>query len=59
MIASTDHAKGKFSEVLAVKDREIGAFVRRYSLTSLVSEVRTKRECFKNENIEVAINIKK
>ena len=51
MIASADHVKGKFSEVLAVKDREIGAFVRRYNLTSLVAEVRTNRECFKKENI--------
>ena len=39
LIASTDHVKGKPLEVLAVKDPEVGAFVRRYSLTSVVVKV--------------------
>ena len=36
LIASTDHVKGKSLEVLAVKDLEVGAFVRRDSLTSVI-----------------------
>ena len=51
MIASTDHVKGKSFEVLAVKDPEVGAFVRRYGSTSVVAKVRTERKCFKKANI--------
>ena len=39
LIASADHAKGKSLKVLAVKDPEVGAFVWRYSLTSVVAKV--------------------
>ena len=44
LIASTDHVKGKSLEVLAVKvgaevGPEVGAFVRRYSLTPVVAKV--------------------
>ena len=39
LTASADHVKGKSLEVLAVKDPEVGAFVRRYSLTSVVAKV--------------------
>ena len=39
LIASTDHVKGKSLEVLAVKDPEVGAFLRRHSLTSVVAKV--------------------
>ena len=45
-IASTDHVKGKSVEVLAVKDAEVGAFARRYALTSVLANVRTERKCF-------------
>ena len=51
LIASTDHVKGKPFEVLAVKDPEVGAFVRRYGSTSVVAKVRTERKCFKKANI--------
>ena len=39
LIASTDHVKGKSLEVLAVKDPEVRAFVRRHSLTLVVAKV--------------------
>ena len=51
MIASTDLVKGKPVEVLAAKDPEVGAFVRRYGLTSVVAKVRTDRKSFKKGNI--------
>ena len=38
--------KGKFLEVLAMKDAEVGAFVGQYSLTSVVDKVRTERKRF-------------
>ena len=49
--ASTDYVKGKPLEVLAVKDPEAGAFVRRYSLMSVFTIVRTEEKCFKKGNI--------
>ena len=51
LTASTDHVKGKSLEVLIVKDPEEDAFVRRYSLTSVVAKVRMERKCFKKGNI--------
>ena len=51
MTASTDHVKGKSLEVLIVKDPEEDAFVRGYSLTSVVAKVRMERKCFKKGNI--------
>ena len=39
LIASTGHVKEKSLEVLAVKDPEVGALVRRYSLTSVFAKV--------------------
>ena len=38
-------------EVLAVKDAEVGVFVRRYGLTSVVAKNPTERKCFKKGNI--------
>ena len=48
LIASTDHVKGESSELLAVKDPEVGAFVRQ-CLTSVVANVGTGSKCFKKE----------
>ena len=39
LTASADHAKGKSLKVLGVKDPEVGAFVWRYSLISVVAKV--------------------
>ena len=39
------------SEVLAVKDAEVGVFVRWYGLTSVVAKVPTERKCFKKGNV--------
>ena len=47
LIASTDHVKKKSIEFLAAKDPEVGAFLRRYGLTSVVAKLRTCRKCFK------------
>ena len=38
--------KEKTVEVVASKDPEVGAFVRRYRLTSVVAKVRMERRCF-------------
>ena len=46
MIVSTDHVKGKSLEVLAVKDPEFGAFVRRYGSTPVVAKIRTEKKIF-------------
>ena len=59
LIASADHVKGNSLQVLAVKDTEVGVFVRRYSLTSVVAKVSMERKCFKKGNIQVAIKIQK
>ena len=58
LIAST-YMKGKSLEVLAVKDPEVGVFVRRYSLTPFVAKVLKKRKCFKKENLKAAIKTQK
>ena len=47
LVASTDHVKGKPLEVSAVKDPELGAFVRRYHLTSFVAKLWMERKFFK------------
>ena len=47
LIASTD----LIVEVIASKDPEVGAFVQRYGLTSVVAKVRTERKTFKKGNI--------
>ena len=59
LIVSTDHVKGKSLEVLAVKDPEVGAFVRQYGSTSVVAKILTEKEYFKKGNIYVAIKIQK
>ena len=50
--------KGKSLGVLAVKDPEVDAFVRRYGSTLAVAKVRTERKRFKKGNIYVAIKSK-
>ena len=45
------HVKGKPLEVLAVKDPEVSAFVRRCSLTSVFAVVRTEKNVSRREYI--------
>ena len=48
---STNHVKGKPLECLAVKDPQVGAFVRRHILTLVFVIVRVEKKCFQKGNI--------